>query len=870
MRIGTCLAACLTLALLMGAARAQSTNGEQEGLDGLTVRAASLLAPTQYDADGAVYGVRAQAAGGVDSLEILPGATRTLNTPTAGPCNVSGNFPNGWCNTAHNIAANVFGWNFSAGGKGVIIGMIDTGVDLNSPEWLTCNPGSAGCTNPTSRLLPGDCIVSSVNPCTSTNDQLGGDLATFPSQSTHGTHTAGIAAGLNVGIAYQASILPVKVCGSFVDSCIGVDQGIVWASQHGASVISVSIGGPVLTQTDIANFRTAVANGSLLVVAAGNSGPKDPVSGFLGGAALADGVRGSMIVVGATGQNGVGSQYGQIASFSQTPGTQCSVEGTQRYCMMDYFVVAPGVDIWSSVGNGTNPAADYGYLSGTSMATPYVSGVAAVIKGQWPQLTSSQIASIIFHTADNLGAPGVNAVYGWGAVDITKALSPAGYSVIATSGTMGTTTGTGGTGTGASVKGLGGAQVSLVSGPLSVAVQNSTVLKNAVVVDSYGRNFTANLTHATYNPGIDIAPAMLASNFTSATPFGMAMQGPMGRFEASGYTVETTVPAGLSGQYVDTHQHTVQDLLVNDQLMPGVDLNIGYNLDMSGHFSAYDSEASAAYNGLFLSAGAVNSPYAALTNGGSYLGSTIALADDVHLRIGESILDPQRPEYQVPTFSYLSQLEGPQPLYDLRQAQSSLAGVDWDFAPWGGLGVIATNTSEQNGLLGGFNSGSLAVAKSANTSSVGVSARVGFGDGWVTTFSYSEGITQLDLKADALISSADTLHSRSYGFAVAKHGLFGDDDSLGLAVTRPLQIYSGGVNISAADGIDATTGDLKIGHEYVSLTSNTPETDLELGYVTTFLDGAVALQANAGYQMNVAGLGGTNALSVISRAKINF
>ena len=250
--------------------------------------------------------------------------------------------------------------------------------------------------------------------------------------------------------------------------------------------------------------------------------------------------------------------------------------------------------------------------------------------------------------------------------------------------------------------------------------------------------------------------------------------------------------------------------------------------------------------------------------------TTIALADDVHFRFGESILDPQRPEYQVPMFAYLAQLEGPQPLYDLRQAQSSLAGVDWDFASWGGLGVIATNTSEQNGLLGGFNSGSLAVAKNANTSSVGVSARVGFGDGWVTTFSYSEGITQLNLKSDALISSADTLHSRSYGFAVAKHGLFGDDDSLGLAVTRPLQIYSGGVNISAADGVDTNTGDLKIGHEYVALASNTPETDLELGYVTTFMDGAVALQANAGYQMNVAGLGGTNSLSVISRAKINF
>jgi hypothetical protein len=420
------------------------------------------------------------------------------------------------------------------------------------------------------------------------------------------------------------------------------------------------------------------------------------------------------------------------------------------------------------------------------------------------------------------------------------------------------------------VTGLGGAQASLVSGPLSVGLHNSSLLKNAVVVDSYGRNFNANLTNATYNPGIDIVPGLMASGFDTVTPFGIAMTGPLGNFEASGYTVETTIPAVLSGQYVPTHHNTVQNLIVDNQLAPGVDLNIGYNLDMSGHFSGYDSQSSAAYNGLFLSAGAVNSPYAALTNGGSYLGSTIALDDGVHLRFGESMLDPQRPEYQVPEFAYLAQLQGPQTMYDLRQAQSSLAGVDWDFASWGGLGLIATQTSEQNGLLGGFNSGSLAVAKSASTSAIGMSARVGFGDGWVTTFSYSEGITQLNMKSDAIVSSADELHSRAYGVAVAKHGLFGDADSLGLAVTRPLQVYAGGVTFSAADGLDTSTNDLKIGHEYVSLASNTPETDLELGYVTTFMDGAVALQANAGYQMNVAGLGGTNAVTVISRAKINF
>ena len=857
------LAASLMLALAFaGTASAQSASKLRHDT-GLSAAIGSYLGASQYDADGSVYGVHAAAAtNGTGSLEIQPLTSQpALSSYAPGPC-ASAGFANGWCDTPHDIAANVFGWNFSAGGKGVIIGMIDTGVDLNSPEFLNGTGQS--------RLLPGYCVVSAVNPCTSTNDQLGGDLATYPTDSTHGTHTAGIAAGLNVGIAYQASILPVKVCGSFVDSCDGVDQGIVWASQHGASIISVSIGGPVLTATDIASFRTAIANGSLLVVAAGNSGTKDPVSGFLGGAAIQPGVAGSMIVVGATGYMPGGSKYGTIAPFSQEPGTQCNVVGTARYCMADYFVVAPGVDIWSSVGNGAATAGAYGYLSGTSMATPYVAGVAAVIKGQWPTLTSTQIASIIFDTADNLGAPGVNAVYGRGAVDITKAMQPVGQTVLAVSGNLSTTSSATGSGSGTSVTGVGGAQASLVSGPLSVAVHNSTILQNAVVVDSFGRNFTVNMTNATYNPGFDVATMLLSSGFTTITPFGVSVQSPVGRLDASGYSMDTVIPAVLSGQYLATQQHAVQDLIVDDHLMPGVDVNIGYNLDLSGHFSEYDSVASEAFSGLFISASAVNSPYASLTNGGSYLGSTIALDDDMRMRFGKSVLDPQRGSYQVPEFSYLAQLEGPQTQYDLRTAQSTLVGMDWDFASWGELGMVATQTAEQNGLLGGFNSGSLSVAKSANTSAIGLSARVGFGDGWVTTVSYNEGITQLSLKPNAFVSSSDTLHSRSYGFAVSKHGLFDDTNSLGLAVSRPLQIYAGGMNITAADGVNSTTGALNIGHEYVSLASSTPETDVELGYVTTFLDGALALQANAGYQMNVAGLGGQNAVSVISRAKINF
>jgi hypothetical protein len=159
------------------------------------------------------------------------------------------------------------------------------------------------------------------------------------------------------------------------------------------------------------------------------------------------------------------------------------------------------------------------------------------------------------------------------------------------------------------------------------------------------------------------------------------------------------------------------------------------------------------------------------------------------------------------------------------------------------------------------------LADSASTNAVGVSARVGFGSGWVTTVSYGEGVTQLDLRSTNIPSGSDTLHSRAYSVAIAKHGLFANNDSLGLAVSRPLQSFSGGLGLTT--DIGDFGGILSTGQN-VSLANRSPETDFEMGYVTTFFDGALALQANAAWQQNLAGQPGVNSLAVLSRAKINF
>jgi hypothetical protein len=365
---------------------------------------------------------------------------------------------------------------------------------------------------------------------------------------------------------------------------------------------------------------------------------------------------------------------------------------------------------------------------------------------------------------------------------------------------------------------------------------------------------------------IDFTSA-LGNRYAKISPFATHVQTAFGNFTASGFAVDTTTPRLLSGFLADSDRHRfdLRDFEVSAHLTSGIDLDLGYNVDLAGRFNAYDARGSAAYDGLFYSASGVNSPYTSLANGGNFVGATVALADDFHFRIGEVNLGAENDRFDAPVYSLEAQLQDEQ-LYARRQADEKLAGVTWNFASWGGLGVVASQTKEQNSVLGSTSANALALAKGADASALALSARVGFGDGWVTTVSYGEGVTQLNLKSSAPIANTDALRTRSYGVAVAKHGLFDDGDSLGLAVSRPMQVYDNNIDLSRAEPNDNSL----LGNARLPMSNSAPETDVELGYVTTFLDGALALQANAGYQMNLQGQTGSNSITVLSRAKINF
>ncbi len=295
-------------------------------------------------------------------------------------------------------------------------------------------------------------------------------------------------------------------------------------------------------------------------------------------------------------------------------------------------------------------------------------------------------------------------------------------------------------------------------------------------------------------------------------------------------------------------RNPLEEVSVTFPLAAGLSLDSGFNVDVGRMLERY---APTAFDGLFYHSLAYGSTYTSLSNGGSYLGVSANLVDGLAFSLGQASSSPGLNRYLMDARLALAAMGGSLP-YDTRNTRSLVAGMSWDFARWGGFNLTASSGSER--IVGLPNFGT------HTTSALGVSAHVGFGGGWVTTASYSEGLTQLELRPGAVTPDA-SVRTEAFGVAVAKHGLFSKNDAFGVSLARPAPNFS---NFSSTNGNDLQF----YGRD--KILNMTPETDIELGYKTEFFGDSVALQANASYQMNYGGMTGNNAVSLLSKAKIKF
>lgn len=266
-------------------------------------------------------------------------------------------------------------WSTTTGSSSVIVAVVDTGVDYTHSDLaanIWTNPGE----------IPNNGIDDDGNGYI--DDVRGWNFFSNNNNPMddhgHGTHCAGTIAAVGnnnlgiTGVCWNAKIMPLKFLDSSGNGRVSdAISAILYANKKGAQVISNSWGGTQYTQA----LKDAIdASPAVVVCASGNSGQNSDINPQYPAAMSSS----NIISVAAT------DSKDNLASFS-------------NYGPSSVDLAAPGVTIYSTYKNNK-----YQYLSGTSMATPFVSGVAGLLKAVSPSMSKNQIKDRILSTVDKLNS----------------------------------------------------------------------------------------------------------------------------------------------------------------------------------------------------------------------------------------------------------------------------------------------------------------------------------------------------------------------------------------------------------------------------------------------------------------------------------
>ena len=365
-----------------------------------------------------------------------------------------------------------------ATGRGVTAAVIDSGIAVNGAEF-------------TGRI-----------------SALSADLAGsrgIQDEDGHGTAVAGVLLGAKNdvgihGVAFGATLLVARTdtpgtCSNTTGPDAGCSHnnnniagGIDLAVSAGARVINMSLGGASANTTLRAAIGRATAAGVIIVISAGNDGVTDPTAAvnpdLLAQIATDPIANGLVLIAGATDSNKV------LADFSNKAGSGSA-----------YYLTALGVEVRANDQTGT------AFLwSGTSFSAPVISGAVALLAQAFPNLTGAQIVDLLLRTTTDLGATGVDAVYGHGELNIAKAFSPQGQTSL------------GSTNVAVSLRNNG-----TLSAPMGDAAQTGM---STTIRDSYDRAYTVDLspTLARAPQSLQLTPALTdARRHLNARSSGMTL-----------------------------------------------------------------------------------------------------------------------------------------------------------------------------------------------------------------------------------------------------------------------------------------------------------------------------------------------------------
>ena len=299
-------------------------------------------------------------------------------------------------------------WATRSAAPNVVVGIVDSGAitnhqDLAANMWVNPSPGT---TASYASVNDNSGASTSVSETDSANG-LNAVAHTGPPTDDvgHGTHVSGIvgAVGNNgigvAGVAWQVQLMELKFLDSSGNGATSAEMPCIeYAIKHGASVLNASFGSQGFSQAEMDAIYEAGQSGVIFVCAAGNAAENNDISGFF----PADYPLDNIIVAGASDNRDLPVYFSNYGSGSVS-------------------IFAPGESILSTFYSSTS---SYAYLSGTSMAAPFVTGAVALLRAQYPGDTYRQTINRILNSADtNPGLAGKCQT--GGRLDLAKALGTA-------------------------------------------------------------------------------------------------------------------------------------------------------------------------------------------------------------------------------------------------------------------------------------------------------------------------------------------------------------------------------------------------------------------------------------------------------------
>ncbi len=637
----------------------------------------------------------------------------------------------------------------------------------------------------------------------------GAAVASLIAAKQDGTGVMGVAPNATIQVLYN----PFDSTGTADWSDIANGINTLFAKK--ASVINASLGvpGSVLTSewSNILNAKQLqdIKRDVVIVKAAGNDGVMQTDNVAWAGAAPTN-----LILVGSVDPNN------NISTFSNTPGEACiTVNGlcNEQDKLKYRFIVAPGELLLVADNHGGVTRA-----SGTSFAAPLVTGAISLLQDRWPWLQqhADETVQIILQSATDLGAPGVDPVYGWGELNVEASQSPLNWNnlvvyqptawsgkaatggvgafdpkayngpILPTNGTAWTT---------ASLK-----QAVLTPGQLDLWQQQGAYIVAFETIGSTYRDFTIPLSSLLLNQNVnsngannpfqtylyqrlvDWAGGTSSVNFAqSSTPLNA------GDWNMSMLTTLATddeVRAGAGPIHAEFAASNSQ---------AGVEVRLG---EGSGAHALMGGDGFALRSDFDPATGGVN-PVLGLASGGMYASGGYAIGGGLKLSLGYSDKSDNH--------TFIDSTFGPLKALPLapNHASASVATLSYTVAKGFTATASYTALNEADALLGAQGGGVLSLGNGARTNATTVGATASLGEGWLLAGSMTLAHTVAPQSSLSNLSLAQGgLESTAYELVASKTGLFSGLDALRVSFAQPLHVESGALNYTSIEVIDRSTG----------------------------------------------------------------